>query len=198
MAHPAEPDPDPQESHQGASVGARIRDLRLAAGLTLSELARRAGIGKGTLSELEAGRRNPTLDTLYALTVPLGVGLATLLVAGPPAAGGRPGAHPAIAGSGVVATLLDALSGPGGATLEVYRLVIQSGLPHRSPGHGRGVFEQLTLATGRAVVGPVATEQEVGPGASATWSSEGPHSYRALDGDSAVGVLIITYAAQRP
>ena len=196
MTHPSGPDPDPRQRDQGASVGARIRELRMAAGLSLSELARRAGIGKGTLSELEAGRRNPTLDTLYALTVPLGVGLATLLVAGPPAAGDVPGPHPSIAGSGVVATLLDALGSPDGAVLEVYRLVIESGPRHRSPGHGRGVREQLTLATGRAMVGPVSAEQEVGTGASAAWSSEGPHSYLALDGDSAVGVLIITYPAQ--
>ncbi len=62
-----------------AAVGRRIRELRRAAGLSLSELARRAGLGKGTLSELESGRRNPTLGTLYALTAPLGVGLAALI-----------------------------------------------------------------------------------------------------------------------
>ncbi len=52
-------------------VGARLRRLRQDRGLSLSELARRSGVGKGTLSELETGQRNPTLETLYALTTAL-------------------------------------------------------------------------------------------------------------------------------
>ena len=63
----------------GASAGARIRQLRTERGLSLSALAAAAGIGKGTLSELEGGRRNPTLETLYAVAGPLGVPLAALL-----------------------------------------------------------------------------------------------------------------------
>ena len=53
-------------SQPGIAVGARIRALRTERGLSLSALAAAAGIGKGSLSELETGRRNPTLDTLYA------------------------------------------------------------------------------------------------------------------------------------
>ena len=60
-------------------MGARIRALRTERGLSLSALAAAAGIGKGSLSELESGRRNPTLDTLYAVAGPLGVPLAVLL-----------------------------------------------------------------------------------------------------------------------
>ncbi|HEY9293380.1 MAG TPA: helix-turn-helix transcriptional regulator, partial [Microlunatus sp.] len=50
------------------AVGRRLREVRVSRGLSLSELARQAGIGKGSLSEIETGRRNPTLETLYALT----------------------------------------------------------------------------------------------------------------------------------
>jgi XRE family transcriptional regulator, regulator of sulfur utilization len=51
-------------SQPGIAVGARIRALRTERGLSLSALAAAAGIGKGSLSELETGHRNPTLDTL--------------------------------------------------------------------------------------------------------------------------------------
>ncbi|HLU53085.1 MAG TPA: helix-turn-helix transcriptional regulator, partial [Acidimicrobiia bacterium] len=47
-----------------AIVGARVRDLRKARGMSLGALAKATGVGKGTLSELESGRRNPTLATL--------------------------------------------------------------------------------------------------------------------------------------
>src|SRR5918995_6173421 len=47
-------------------VGQRVRELRERRGLSLSELARRAAVGKATLSGLEAGTRNPPLETLQA------------------------------------------------------------------------------------------------------------------------------------
>ncbi|MCM2416499.1 helix-turn-helix transcriptional regulator [Streptomyces sp. RKAG290] len=53
-------------------LGRRLRALRQEQGLSLSELSRRSRVGKGTLSELESGQRNPTLETLYALTTALG------------------------------------------------------------------------------------------------------------------------------
>ncbi|MEV0969358.1 XRE family transcriptional regulator [Microtetraspora glauca] len=62
-----------------AEVGQRIRRLRAQRGLSLSELALRAGVGKATLSGLEAGTRNPTVETLYAITAQLDVPLAAVL-----------------------------------------------------------------------------------------------------------------------
>ena len=66
---------DSERDDRRRDVGARISTLRTERGLSLSALARAAGIGKGSLSELEAGQRNPTLDTLYAVAGPLGVPL---------------------------------------------------------------------------------------------------------------------------
>ena len=60
-------------------VGERLRTARRERGLSLGALAATAGIGKGSLSEIENGTRNPTLSTLYALAGTLGVPLATLL-----------------------------------------------------------------------------------------------------------------------
>ncbi|STD24217.1 XRE family transcriptional regulator [Enterobacter asburiae] len=37
---------------------------RLRTGLSLAEIARRAGIAKSTLSQLESGNGNPSLETL--------------------------------------------------------------------------------------------------------------------------------------
>jgi len=48
-------------------VSKRVRSLRERRGWSLSELARRAGIGVSTLSEIEAGQSAPRLDTLVAL-----------------------------------------------------------------------------------------------------------------------------------
>ena len=45
-------------------VAANLRRLRGGQGRSLSELARASGIAKATLSALEAGRGNPTIETL--------------------------------------------------------------------------------------------------------------------------------------
>jgi transcriptional regulator with XRE-family HTH domain len=44
---------------------------RLRTGLSLAEIARRAGIAKSTLSQLESGNGNPSLETLWSLCVAL-------------------------------------------------------------------------------------------------------------------------------
>ncbi len=59
--------------------GANVRRLRIARALSLSELARRSGVAKGTLSKLEAGTANPTLETLYSLAQTFGIPFADLV-----------------------------------------------------------------------------------------------------------------------
>ena len=52
---------------------------RARTGLSLAEVARRAGIAKSTLSQLESGNGNPSLETLWALCVALDIPFAQLL-----------------------------------------------------------------------------------------------------------------------
>jgi transcriptional regulator with XRE-family HTH domain len=63
----------------GATIAGALRRERERAGLSLTELARRAGIAKSTLSQLEAGDGNPSVETLWALGVALGVPFAVLV-----------------------------------------------------------------------------------------------------------------------
>ena len=60
-------------------VGENLRRYRLAAGLSQEELAAQMGVEQGYLSGLEAGRRNPTILTLWHAAVALGIGPARLL-----------------------------------------------------------------------------------------------------------------------
>ena len=48
-------------------LAANLRRLRIARRLSLSELARATGMSKATLSSVESGRSNPTIETLAAL-----------------------------------------------------------------------------------------------------------------------------------
>jgi DNA-binding XRE family transcriptional regulator len=57
----------------GVKLGKRIRELRLAAGLTQAELARRTGIHRPNIARVEAGRHTPSLETLARLATAIGV-----------------------------------------------------------------------------------------------------------------------------
>jgi transcriptional regulator with XRE-family HTH domain len=62
-----------------AQVGATVRRLRAAQGLTLADVAGMAAISPGMLSRLEHGDVSPSLDTLAALAEALGTNCAALL-----------------------------------------------------------------------------------------------------------------------
>jgi len=61
------------------TIAAALRRERERHGVSLTELARRAGIAKSTLSQLEAGSGNPSVETLWALGVALDVPFSRLV-----------------------------------------------------------------------------------------------------------------------
>ena len=54
-------------------VGRNAKKIRLAKGLTQEEFADRSGFSQQYISDLERGRRNPTVVSLYELAQALGV-----------------------------------------------------------------------------------------------------------------------------
>ncbi|MET7132508.1 helix-turn-helix domain-containing protein [Cellulosimicrobium sp. MI9406] len=171
-----------------AAVAAQIRALRAERGLSLSALAAAAGVGKGSLSEIEHGARNPTLATLYALAGALGVPLATLLAE-------RPGSE--VSSEGVRARLLDAHHLPDGTAVEVYHLHLEPSADRTSPPHGPGVVEHLLVTAGRVRAGRRGAEAVVTVGDELRWVSDAEHSYRALDGAPVDAVLVIRTPPRR-
>src|SRR5499433_1727979 len=135
-----------------AQIAASLRRERAKAGISLTELARRAGIAKSTLSQLESGAGNPSVETLWALGVALGLPFSRL-VDQP-----RPTVRVIRSGEGLVtyserasyaATLL--ASCPPGARRDIYRIEVQPGEPRLSDPHNPGTTEHVVLSTGRAL-----------------------------------------------
>lgn len=63
----------------GVRLGQRLRALRLSAGLTQAELARRTGIHRPNIARVEAGRHTPSLETLARLAAAIGVSTTRVL-----------------------------------------------------------------------------------------------------------------------
>jgi CheY-like chemotaxis protein len=60
------------------AVGTAVRGRRMALKLTLETLAKRTGMSLGYLSQIELGRVSPSIETLYKVSLTLGVGLSDL------------------------------------------------------------------------------------------------------------------------
>lgn len=160
------------------TLGARLRRLRVERGCSLSELARRSGVGKGTISELENDRRGARLGTLFALTTALDAPLGALLADG------------AVRGESVAAVQLGRWP-VGGQLVEVYRAVVGEARQESAP-HAAGVEETVTVVRGRVRVGPAGGERELAAGQSLRYPGDRPHVFEAL-GDPAEVLLLMHY-----
>jgi CheY-like chemotaxis protein len=60
------------------TLGAIIRERRKTLGLTLAQMAQRTGISLGYLSQIELGKNSASIETLYRISLGLGVKLADL------------------------------------------------------------------------------------------------------------------------
>jgi transcriptional regulator with XRE-family HTH domain len=176
-----------------ALVSLSLRRERARAGVSLTELARRAGIAKSTLSQLESGAGNPSLETLWALGTALGIPLSRLI--DPP----RGGVQVIRAGEGVVmhaerdpyeAAML--ASCPPGARRDIYRVVARPGAVHLAQAHTPGTMEHLILGAGRAVAGPEGEAVELGPGDYLRYPGDIPHVFDALEPDT-VAIMIMEH-----
>jgi transcriptional regulator with XRE-family HTH domain len=163
-------------------IAAALRRERRRTGLSLTEVARRAGIAKSTLSQLESGTGNPSLETLWAICVALDAPFSRLV--DPP----RPhilviradeGPTVSAAHANYRATLLAAC--PPGARRDIYRIEAEPGHARASDPHMPGVMEHVVLSAGRALVGVAGEPVEVGPGDYICYPGDVPHVFEALE-----------------
>ena len=181
----AVPDGAPAAVPDGAPLGliaASLRRERRRTGLSLTEVARRAGLAKSTLSQLESGMGNPSLETLWAICVALDAPFSRLL--DPPRAQVQviradEGPTVAAAHADYQATLLAAC--PPGARRDVYRIAAEPGHARASDPHMPGVLEHVVLSAGRALVGVAGEPVQLGPGDYICYPGDIPHVFEALE-----------------
>jgi transcriptional regulator with XRE-family HTH domain len=174
------------------AIAANVRRLRAARGLSAAALARASGVARATLAELEAGRGNPTVETLYGIASVLGVTLADLLVAAeaPAVHVVRAGEGPQVTGPVLHARLLRQAA-VDRARVEVYEITVLPGRPRRADPHPGGVTEQLLVHAGRLRVGPEQDPAELGPGDFVAFDGSVAHVYEAIGGETVSATLVM-------
>jgi transcriptional regulator with XRE-family HTH domain len=74
--------PDPVDVH----IGARVREIRVRQGMSLTELARAIGVSRQQLGKYEAGNDRISASMLYGIARELGASLDTFVEGLPGAA----------------------------------------------------------------------------------------------------------------
>ncbi|MFI7638373.1 helix-turn-helix domain-containing protein [Nonomuraea sp. NPDC049400] len=178
-------------SSAAAAAGAQVQRRRQQRGMSQAELARRTGLSKATLSQLEAGAGNPTIDTLDAIAVALAIPLTDLL--------SRESAPTtfhlqatAANEDGPTRELLRRIS--GGHSLELWRLRLPPDTAVDGVPHAPGTVEHLLVASGELTAGPVTDARLLGPGDLLAFAGDAPHLYRTGDSPADVTVVIASPA----
>ncbi len=60
-------------------LGDNIRRIRLAKEMTQGDLCRKLGVDRGYMSNVESGKKNPTLSTIERIAKALGISSSELL-----------------------------------------------------------------------------------------------------------------------
>nr|WP_198427528.1 XRE family transcriptional regulator [Streptomyces buecherae] len=165
-----------------ATIAPALRQERRRAGLSLSEVARRAGLSKSTLSLVESGTGNPSLETLWSIRVTLGIPFSRLLdLPTPRVRVVRAGQGPVFAAEHADYRATLPAVGPPGARRDIYTITAEPGSQRTSSPHTPGVVEHVVLSTGRALVGVAAEPVELHPGDYIAYPADVPHIFRALE-----------------
>ena len=165
------------------AVAANVRTLRTQAHMTLAELATAANLGKSTLAQLESGKGNPSVETLWAIAAALEVPFARVVDDARPSlkvvrAADVPPMHSAET-PGWAGRLLTASHGRG--TFDLYALDLDQGAVRHAEPHHAGVLEHLVVVVGRLRAGPEDGPVLLEQGDMVTFAADVPHLYEALE-----------------
>lgn len=167
-------------------VAKNLHRIRLERGFSLSELSRRAGLSKQTLSSVEQGDANPTIDTIGAIALALDVPFRALVTEWGTAT--RLQRHDALGWRRVRgirrAPLMQAF-GSGSVTTELLELdptTARTILPSSSTGTVQSVF----VLAGRVEAGAEHELEILECGDHLTFPADRPHRLRALEASTRI------------
>ncbi|AEH45105.1 helix-turn-helix domain protein [Thermodesulfatator indicus DSM 15286] len=168
-------------------VGKRLKSLRQGKGLSLSSLAKKAGISKATLSILEEGKGNPTISTLWALADALEVPFGKLIDALDEDQSSTVGEK------GISVRLIEHTEGP--PPIDAYHMVFEPQSSREAEPHPLGVIEKITVLKGYMLVGPAEAPKKIRAGETYTFKADCPHVYIALS-EPTSAVLVLIYPSE--
>jgi len=167
-----------------------VRAHRESRGFSLGTLSQMAGISKTSLSKIEAGQGNPSLEVLNRIANALNIPVGSLF-------GEENHSQVSIIrrGEGQVVTsdaglmsrtlLVDGRS----HRMSIYELHLPAQATYRALAHLPGTQEFLLCLDGDIRLGPEEQEVELQPGDALCFAADLPHTYNSMSGAKALLVM---------
>lgn len=174
-----------------ALIARAIQRERSKAGISLSALAQQAGLAKSTLSQLESGQGNPSIETLWAIAEVLGVPFSHLFEL--PAnevklVRATDGAQVPSEAADFETIVLDKC--PPNRCRDLYRATVTKGDIRHAEAHPAGTVEHVFVMSGIVRIGPENAAEDLNVGDYFRFPADVNHFYEALT-DSALLVVIM-------
>lgn len=172
-----------------------IRGLRKARGYSLDDMARRSGVSRASLSQVETAKTNPTIAILWKIAAGLEVPFSTLLGednSDRVTVLRRPDQRVLKSADGQIEsrplTPAGVLSG-----VEVYELRLAPRAVHASEPHAPGTAESVTVLVGTVRIRVADEVHELAAGDAACFIADVPHSYENPGRTQALVHNVIVY-----
>ena len=201
----ASPTPDALELTEPTGIGDRLREERQRQGITVREIARRVRVSPSLISQIERGKVNPSVSTLWSLVTVLGLPMSELFseeaqtqteaAPTPPTTQGTPVTAPGnravinletgvhwerlTATSDALVEFLSVSYPPGAASCDEDSLVRHSGK------------EYGYVTAGRLGVRIGFDEYELGPGMAISFDASAPHRLWAIGDEPAEAIWVV-------
>lgn len=176
----------------GGVIARNVRHIRSDSDMSIRVLSERSGLSKQTVMAIEAGRGNPTIDTIDALADALGVSSRALLtemgteVLVQASASGRWQEQ-----SGALVRQLDQAFGSGYVFNTILRLHSEHGTI-RFAARSRGALRHCFVAVGRVRLGPETAPVAANTGDFIRFPADTAHVFEALTASAEVFVCTTT------
>ncbi len=178
------------------TVALNLRRLRTRQGLSLERLARKSGVSRSMLGQIELGRSAPTISVLWKISQALNVPFSGLTTAN--------------GESGCVvlkASQSKSLASSDGSFIsralfpftsdrktEFYELRLAPGGLENAQAHAAGTVENLVVNRGQIQVVVNGQRHYLNSGDAIRFEADVPHEYRNSGNDEALLYLVMTYA----
>ncbi len=198
------PEQDPQAILDAAEdaasrVGQRLLNARKERGLTLEALARASGVSKGTLSQIEQNKANPSVTVLYRVAMALSLPISDL-VEDPYKA-----THFEVVPAGESDRKFFTNQPCNGhllnppwmdKNLEFYEMNFPAGGVLESQPHHPHTREMLTVTAGKVRVTAGDKTADLKPGDTAHYSADVPHKIENTGRGKATIMLVVRYRTE--
>ncbi|MCH5672884.1 helix-turn-helix domain-containing protein [Streptomyces gilvus] len=178
--------------HENELVARNVKRFRLERAMSLGELSRRSGLSKQTLSKIEQGSGNPTVETLAQLGAALGMPARRLLNEwGTPVYVQRRGEGEWDEDQHWRQRLLDETYGSGYVRTLVLRMERDHSTPKTVEPHAPGTLHHLYLITGKVRTGPLDEPVDLSAGDFVRFPGDVPHQVVCLS-EAATAHMVTT------